>query len=82
MVFSTRDFGRKWGLIISLIAFIYLSQTSIKGVFGIPSIIDYVNITIPESLFGINLTITSWLLLIIGLIIFFMALFDIKPFDF
>ncbi len=81
MVFSSRRFGLKWGAILSLISFLYLSQTSLKGI-GIPSISDYVDITIPTDLFGVSLVIIAWILMIGGLVMFLMASFDIKPFDF
>ncbi len=80
MVFSSRMFGIKGGILIALTSLLYLSQTTIN--INIPRISDYINITIPTTIYGYNLVIIAWALLVIGLIMFFMGVFDIKPFDF
>lgn len=79
MVFESRKFAIKWGLILVLITIAFLTQTTFKDL--VPSIDDYTDLEIPVVIFDINLVIIAWIIFAIGLVLFILGVLDLPPFN-
>lgn len=78
-----RSLGFKLGGILFVIGFLFLTQTGLKGLLPTLSLDTYFpNLSIPSELFGINLVIIMWIVMIVGIIFFFIAVFDLPPFNY
>jgi hypothetical protein len=78
-----RSLGFKIGAVLSIIGFLYLTQTGLKGFLPIPVVDEYIEgFTMPTIIGPVNLVIIAWIIFISGIACILLAIFDLPPFNY